>query len=96
VTKITELHRISINNARALLTITNTYKRALTETSYTKGVQFYEKKDAAKMKKLKLFVTKNTHKGIFGILENCWVYQQKCWVPQAVLYIQVCLAQNGM
>ena len=21
---------------------------------------------------------------IFGILENCWVYQQKCWVPQAI------------
>ena len=32
-----------------------------------------------------LFITKNTHKGIFGILENCWVYQQKCWVPQATL-----------
>jgi len=29
-----------------------------------------------------LFVTK--YKGIFDILKNCWMSQQKCWVSQAV------------
>lgn len=41
----------------------------LTETSYTKGVRFYKKKKRRykNEKSNLLFITINTHKGIFGI-----------------------------
>jgi len=44
----------------------------------------WRKKGAEKIKiKINmLFVTKYSHKEIFGILKNCWVYQQKCWGPK--------------
>jgi len=29
-----------------------------------------------------LFIIKNTHKNIFDILKNCWVYQQKYRCPK--------------
>ena len=85
--KITEFHRISVNNTCTSPAITNTYKRTLTEESYTKGVRFPKKERWCRNEKTNLlFIIKNTHKdilvGIFGILKNCWVYQQKWWMSQ--------------
>jgi len=43
------------------------------EVGYTKRVWFYRKKRHCKNEKFnQLFITKNTHKDIFSILENYW------------------------
>ena len=79
-------HRIFVNNTYTSPAITNTYKRTLTEESYTKGVRFPKKERCCRNEKTNLlFITKNIQDilvGIFGILKNCWVYQQKWWVSQ--------------
>ena len=50
----------------------------LREATYNKEVRFDGKKRRYRNEKqMLLFITKNTHKGIFSIFENCWV-------PQAV------------
>lgn len=41
-------------------------------------MRFYEKKRCRNENYI------YNQKGIFGILRNCWVSQQKWWVPQAV------------